>query len=93
MNVQLKKVISKVVPINIDIIECGFITDINFDHNKSLYLSVERIRHYIFNSKNGTYFINVGMIAQPYPTINKISEYDGKSIDGIRVTFHEDEIE
>lgn len=33
------------------------------------------------------------MIAQPYPSINNIAKYDGKSIDGIRVTFHEDEID
>ena len=33
------------------------------------------------------------MIAQPYISIDKISDCDGTSIDGIRVTFHENEVE
>ena len=33
------------------------------------------------------------MIAQPYIPIDRISDYDGTSIDGIRVTFHENEID
>jgi len=87
----IKKVINKLTQSNIDIIECGFIEEVDFDKNKALFNNVESIREYIEpKNKNVTY---VGMIAQPYITIDKISDCDGKSIDGIRVTFHEDEIE
>jgi len=88
---SIKKVISKLVESKIDIIECGFIAEEGFDENKSLFNSVERIREYIEpKNKNVMY---VGMIAQPYIPIDKISVCDGKSIDGIRLTFHENEIE
>ncbi|MBE4907223.1 aldolase catalytic domain-containing protein [Bacillus luteolus] len=87
----IKKVISKLAKAKIDIIECGFLEERDFDSNKALYNSVERIRDYIEpKSENVMY---VGMIAQPYISIDKISPCDGTSIDGIRVTFHENEIE
>lgn len=87
----IKKIITKLSQSNIDIIECGFITDVSFNENKTLFDSVERIKKYIEpKNENVSY---VGMIAQPYPSINNIAKYDGKSIDGIRVTFHEDEID
>ncbi|MGN7385513.1 aldolase catalytic domain-containing protein [Sporosarcina sp. SAFN-015] len=87
----IKKIISKLSQSNIDIIECGFITSVEFDQNKSLFDSIERIRNYIEPKNEDISY--VGMIAQPYPPIESISICDGNSIDGIRVTFHEDEIE
>jgi 4-hydroxy 2-oxovalerate aldolase len=87
----IKKIISKLSQSHIDIIECGFIENVNFDRNKTLFNCIEKIREYIEpKNKNVTY---VGMIAQPYIPIDKITHCDGNSIDGIRVTFHENEIE
>lgn len=87
----IKKVISKLANSKIDIIECGFIEEEGWDKNKSLFNSVERIKDYIEPKNENVMY--VGMIAQPYISIEKISDCDGKSIDGIRVTFHENEIE
>jgi 4-hydroxy 2-oxovalerate aldolase len=87
----IKKIIKKLSQSHIDIIECGFIEDINFNRNKTLFNSIEIIKSYIEpKNKNVLY---VGMIAYPYISIDKISPCDGTSIDGIRLTFHEDEIE
>lgn len=86
----IKKIIHKLSQSKIDIIECGFLEDIEFDQNKTLFNSVEKIRAYIEPRNNAMY---VGMIAQPYISIDKISDCDGTSIDGVRVTFHKDEIE
>ncbi len=88
---SIKKIISKLSQSHIDIIECGFIEDVEFDRNKTLFNSVEKIREYIEPKNKSVSY--VGMIAQPYISIDKISQCDGKSIDGIRVTFHEEEIE
>ncbi|MCM3765955.1 aldolase catalytic domain-containing protein [Neobacillus niacini] len=87
----IKRIISKLTESKIDIIECGFIEEGDFDPNKSLFEGVERIIDYIGpKSENITY---VGMIAQPYIPIDKISDCNGRSIDGIRLTFHEHEVE
>ena len=87
----IKTVISKLSQSKIDIIECGFLEDVDFDRNKTLFNSVERMREYI-EPKN-EHVSYVGMIAQPYIPIDKISDCDGRSIDGIRLTFHQNEIE
>lgn len=87
----IKKIIAKLHQSNIDIIECGFIADVDFDRNKSLFDSIERVREYIGPQTGGVSY--VGMIAQPYPSIDKIAVCKNDSINGIRLTFHEDEIE
>ena len=87
----IKTVISKLSQSKIDIIECGFLEDIDFDRNKTLFNNINRIKEYI-EPKN-EHVSYVGMIAQPYIPIDKISDCDGTSIDGIRLTFHQDEIE
>ncbi|NHC43575.1 4-hydroxy-2-ketovalerate aldolase, partial [Bacillus sp. MM2020_1] len=88
---SIRKIIEKLSQSNIDIIECGFIRDWEFNPNISVFDDIERIRELIGQkNKNITY---VGMIDVPYIPIEKIKECDGSSIDGIRLTFHENEIE
>lgn len=87
----IKKVIHKLTESKIDIIECGFLDETGVDNNKSIFNSVERMREFIEPKEHHTMY--VGMIAQPYIPIELISECDGNSIDGIRLTFHEDEID
>lgn len=88
---SIKKIIEKLSQSNIDIIECGFLRDQEFNQNISVFNDVEIIKAYISpKNKNITY---VGMIDVPYISIDKIKECDGTSIDGIRLTFHENEIE
>ncbi|WP_176545108.1 aldolase catalytic domain-containing protein [Bacillus sp. AFS041924] len=88
---SIKKIIEKLVKSNIDIIECGFVRDVDFVKNISIFNDVESIKEFISpKNKNLTY---VGMIDQPYISIDKIKDHDGTSIDGFRLTFHESEKE
>lgn len=87
----IKKIISKLVQANIDIIECGFLTDRGDNEDKSLFNDVAKIKSYIEPKVNNTMY--VGMIAYPNNIIDNIPICDGTSIDGIRVTFHENEID
>lgn len=87
----IKKIINKLSKSNIDIIECGFIKECEFNEDKSLFNSVEKIKYYIGNKNENIMY--VGMIAQPYISIDKIKYNDGTGIDGIRLTFHENEID
>ena len=41
---SIKKIISKLSKSNIDIIECGFLEDVDFDKNKTLFNSVKNKR-------------------------------------------------
>ncbi|UXJ69544.1 aldolase catalytic domain-containing protein [Lysinibacillus fusiformis] len=87
----ISQIISKLSAANIDIIECGFIDDVEYDSDKSIFNSIESLKKIIEpKNKNVLY---VGMIAQPYIPIEKVSDFDGSSIDGIRLTFHENEVD
>lgn len=90
-----KKVISEMIDglaqSSIDIIECGFLKSGCTDMGKTLFSSVGRIADYIGEkSPNSLY---VAMIQYGAMENDEIEEYDGKSIDGIRLTFHEHEID
>ncbi len=87
----IKKIISKLSQSNIDIIECGFLTYKGGNRDTTLFKNVSMIKDYIVDKNDNTMY--VGMIAYPNLVINDIPIYDGTSIDGIRVTFHEREIE
>lgn len=88
---SIKKIIEKLAISNIDIIECGFIRDVEFTNNRSIFNDVETMKEFINpKNRNITY---VGMIDQPYIPIDRVKEYDGTSIDGFRLTFHENEKE
>lgn len=75
----------------IDIVECGFLEDVIYDPNVALFSSVTQIIPMITPKKNGTLY--VAMIALGDISPDKILPYDGKSIDGIRLTFHKHEWE
>lgn len=87
----LKDIVCKLSRASIDIIECGFLKSEEFDRNRSLFGSVEAIKE-VIGSKNPN-ILYVGMIQYGAISNDEISSYDGSSIDGIRVTFHEHEIE
>lgn len=76
---------------SIDIIECGFLKSNANDLDKSLFSSIENISEHIIEKADNSMY--VAMIQYGAISIDEISDYDGKSIDGIRLTFHEHEIE
>ncbi len=76
---------------SIDIIECGFLrSDVN-DADKTLFSSIESVREHIIEKATNSMY--VAMIQYGAISIDEITEFDGTSIDGIRLTFHEHEIE
>lgn len=87
----IKDIVAKLSKASIDIIECGFLQSGAFDRDKSLYGSVSAIKHHIgVKNKNLMY---VAMIQYGGISNEEIEPYDGDSVDGIRVTFHEHEID
>jgi 4-hydroxy 2-oxovalerate aldolase len=84
-------IIKKLSKGSIDIIECGFLQSGEFDQDKSLFGNVELIKN-VIGEKNPK-LMYVVMIQYGKISIDEISDNDGTSIDGIRLTFHEHEID
>ncbi len=87
----IQGIVSKLSKASIDIIECGFLVSGETDKNKSLFGSVGDIQSVL--KKRNPNLMYVAMIQYGAISIEEISDFDGNSIDGIRVTFHEHEIE
>ena len=85
----IKRIINKLSNSNIDIIECGFLRDLPYNKDKSIFNDVEQIKTLI--TKKDTNKIYVAMIALGDIDPKKIAPCDGTSLDGIRITFHKDD--
>lgn len=87
----IKSIVGKLSESNIDIIECGFLTETSKGDNYSLFSSVSQIKSLVTNKKN----MYVAMIAIGEKEINPeiLEACDGESIDGIRLTFHKNEVD
>lgn len=87
----IKKIISQLTLAGIDIVECGFLEDGEYDEDCSVYNRVEQIAEFLPSDHRNT--IYVAMACYGEYNIIQLSDYDGKSIDGIRVTFHYNEVD
>lgn len=87
----IKKIIDKLVIAGIDIIETGFLEDGEYDPDCSVYNSVEQIAELLPHDRGNSMI--VAMACYGDYDIDQLSVYDGSSIDGIRVTFHINEVE
>lgn len=87
----MKDIIRKIGDTGIDIIECGFLQSGQSNQNRSLFGSVADVRRVIGTKKHyGTMY--VAMIQYGSISAEEIEPFDGTSIDGIRITFHESEV-
>ena len=85
----IKSIIKNLVDANIDIIETGFLRPVEHDEDSSVFNSVEQIKSQISPKKQGILY--AAMIEnRNYPALS-LPEYDGTSIDIIRVTFRKPE--
>jgi 4-hydroxy 2-oxovalerate aldolase len=87
----ITKIIRQLTEANIDIIECGFLEDCEYDENTSIFNHVEEIVPFIPKERKNSMY--VAMACYGEYSLDKLSIYDGTSIDGIRMTFHYNEID
>lgn len=82
-----REITSGLVEANIDIIECGFLTNnIEYDANVTKYNKLEEIATVIPENRGGKLF--VAMMNYGEYNIEDLPDCDGSSIEGIRVAFH-----
>mgnify|MGYP001235172908 CR=1 FL=1 len=88
---NIRSILSRLTKAGIDIVETGFLEDGLYDPDSSLFTDVEQIKELLPENRGNTQF--VAMTRYGHMDINNLREYDGTSINGIRVTFHENEAE
>ena len=78
---------SGLVNANVDIIECGFLTQkVSYDESISKFTTVQELSAVIPTNRRGKLF--VAMMNYGEYDVEKLPCCDGSSIDGIRVAFH-----
>lgn len=86
----IEKVIYNLERTNIDIIEIGFLKNVEHIEGSTIFNDVEQIERYIPSKAKCQY---VALVDYGRYDIDLLKPYDGKSIDGIRVCFKKEEIE
>ena len=82
-----KKITSGLVESNVDIIECGFITNrVDYDPDVTKFNTLDEAARIIPQNRDGKIF--VAMMNYGEYKIENLPPYDGSSIDGIRVAYH-----
>lgn len=86
-NQNIRKIVHGLRDAEIDIVECGFLTDkVLWNSDSSRYNSAEQVSTIL--SPKHTNTVYVCMINYGEYDISQLKDYDGTSIDGIRVAFH-----
>lgn len=88
---SISEIIGKLSRSGIEIVECGFLKSGANDPDRSLFGSVGAIEKHIPENKEKCMY--VAMIAFGDISIDEIEPYDGSSVSGIRLTFHEHDID
>ena len=83
---NIQTIINGLMEANIDIIECGYISQKKeYNIDRTQYTSFKQVGQFIPSDREGKIF--VAMINFGEYAIDDIPEYNGKSVDGIRVCF------
>lgn len=86
------KITSGLVEANIDIIECGFLTNrMAYQPNMTKFTSIEQISAVIPQNRNNKLFLV--MINYGEYDAEDLPDWDGSSVDGIRVAFHKKDMQ
>ena len=87
---NIHKIVNGLLEANLDIVEVGYISqNKEFNIDRTQYTSFEQAGQFIPKKREGKIF--VGMINYGEFNMEDIPDYDGSSVDGIRVTFHKRE--
>jgi 4-hydroxy 2-oxovalerate aldolase len=74
-------------------IECGFLSDmVKYDEDRTFFNSTDIIKDIIGIKKKNILYIGMIALGEKEIAGDKISLYDGASIDAIRITFHKNEV-
>ncbi|EOJ0286813.1 aldolase catalytic domain-containing protein [Campylobacter jejuni] len=87
----IKDVIEKLINSNIDLIEIGFLRNCEYNINKTLFNNCKEIQNILPKEKKKSKFS--AMILHNLYNIDKLENYDGQTIEFLRITFHDYDID
>lgn len=87
----IKDVMTKLIESGVDYIEVGFLRDCDYDPDKALYNNCAEIANILPKNRGNTVF--TAMSLHNRYRLDKLEPYDGRTIDAIRVTFHDYDID
>lgn len=85
-----KRIISKLVEANIEVVECGILCNGSFSKDKSKYSNIEQILEALPPHRGNTQFVALMNCGQF--DLSKLEECREGGIDGIRVAFHKEDL-
>ena len=88
----IMSILDKLERAKIDIIECGFLTGMVHDRDRSLFNSVADVEEVLPKRERKAMYVAMIAIGEKELHPDELTPCDGRSIDGIRLTFHKDEI-
>ena len=89
---NIAKILLQLQNAGIDIVECGFLEDGEYDPNASVFNAVEQIAALLPQKRNDD-TMYVAMACYGEYSLSRLSPCDGSSVTGIRVTFHYNEVD
>ncbi|MCD8370126.1 MAG: aldolase catalytic domain-containing protein [Clostridiales bacterium] len=82
-----KSIVSGLMEANIDIIECGFFMNtVKYDRDHTRFTSLDQVAQIIPEKRDGKIFVMLADHGKFVP--EDLPEFDGTSVDGLRVAFH-----
>lgn len=89
---NIKSIINKLTASELEIVECGFLTNrVREDNDSSKFPTIESISGVLPKTNANTDY--VCMINYGEYSIEDLPDYDGESVSGIRVAFHKKDLE
>lgn len=87
----IKSIIRKLVDSQVDYVEVGFLRNCEYDRDKSVFNNCAQIEPILPEKKGNTLF--TAMALHNKYDVEKLEPYDGRTIDAVRVTFHDYDID
>lgn len=88
---NIRKIVTGLVEADIDIIECGFLTNrVKYDKDVTKFTSIQEMANFIPHNRDRKLFVCMMNYGEYH--LGDIPEYDGTSVDGIRVAFHKKDL-
>lgn len=87
----IKKIIKDLIAAKVEFIEVGFLRNDLYNENCTIFNNCKQIERILPEERKETKF--VAMALHNKYDINKLEPYDGKTIEAIRVTFHDYDIQ
>lgn len=90
-NEIIKDILVSLVESGLDYIETGYLNRNSHSDNTTQFNNIRQIEEFIPKQRNNSMFLAMADVLQFSP--ENITDYDGRSVDGIRVVFYKHQVE